>query len=94
MPKNNHPASIAPVARIGTYLLFGSTMAILIIFVFFLYKNFYLTLASTGEILILKANLAIDTLDETLIEKTEALNQRRLTRRYFDWQKIRDPFHP
>ncbi len=94
MSKNNHRPSIAPLVRSGAYLLIGAAAAILMVFLLFMYQNFYLTLASAGEILILKADLAVETLDETLIEKTEALNQRRVSRQRLDWQKIRDPFHP
>lgn len=85
-------ANIGVTVRLGFYILAAAMAAVLIGFLLFLYKNFYLTLAQAGDILVLKASLAVEILDTELAEKTKHLNERRERRELFDWQKVRDPF--
>lgn len=51
------------------YAILGILIVITLWFTLFLYNNFYTTISRAETILILKSELAVDTLDVTLYEK-------------------------
>lgn len=71
-------------------LLFIS--ASFIIFLFFLYQRFYLTLIQAEEIVILKSQLAVDILDIDLYQKVKSTAANRKNAPSVNWQEIRNPF--
>ncbi|MBI5731760.1 MAG: hypothetical protein HY982_00165 [Candidatus Magasanikbacteria bacterium] len=75
--------------------LYGLTCLILasfIFFLFFLYQRFYLTLTQAEEIIVLKSQLAVETLDLDLFAKIKKRAEKRRAAPSLDWSKIKNPF--
>ncbi|MEK9183340.1 MAG: hypothetical protein AAB849_02415 [Patescibacteria group bacterium] len=73
----------------GILLLISSSF---IIFLFFLYQRFYLTLIQAEEIVILKSQLAVDVLDVDLYQKIKNSAENRKNAPIINWRELRNPF--
>lgn len=79
--------------RLIFYSFSGLILISFLILVFFLYQRFYLTLTQAEEIIVLKSQLALDTLNLELFRKIEN-NAARQKKSSLDWAKLRNPFLP
>lgn len=93
MLKNNFTFSnVSEVVKVSLYLCLAALVAGLIIFVWFLYQNFYLTLTSANDVLILKSTLALESLDNDTFTQAKKLSELRSVRKLIDWREVRNPF--
>lgn len=83
------PELIARLTFYSILFIIGSTF---IIFLFFLYQRFYLTLIQAEEIVILKSQLAVDVLDNDLYQKVKSIAENRKNAPIVSWQEIHNPF--
>ena len=60
---------------------------------FFLYKNFYQTITSSEEIILLKSEVAPDTINMKKVEAILKALAEKTAANDMDWQKIRNPFN-
>ena len=77
------------LAFYGLLFIIGATF---IIFIFFLYQRFYLTLAQAEEIVVLKSQLAVDALDLDLYQRVKAGTEARQAPPAVNWQELPNPF--
>ncbi len=80
--------------RLGLYALITLIAVTFIIFIFFLYNKFYLTLTQAEEIIILKSQLAVDTLNLDLLQKIEKFETERKTAPAINFANLKNPFAP
>ncbi len=78
--------------RLIFYCLLLVISATFIIFIFFLYQRFYLTLAQAEEIVVLKSQLAVDALDLDLYQRVKAGALARQALPAVNWQELPNPF--
>src|SRR3989339_1048922 len=77
--------------HLGFYILAAILSASFIIFVFFLYQKFYLTLTQAEEIIILKSQLAVDNLNLDLLQKVQKFEERKTTS-VLNIKDLKNPF--
>ena len=58
----------------------------------FLYKNFYLTITHSEEIITLSSEVASETLDKDSFEKTILIIEKKGRKTTIDWNNVKDPF--
>ncbi|HBV57950.1 MAG TPA: hypothetical protein DEB73_01650 [Candidatus Magasanikbacteria bacterium] len=80
------------MARLTFYCILLIISSTFIIFLFFLYQRFYLTLIQAEEIVILKSQLAVDVLDIDLYQKVKSTAENRKNAPVVNWQEVRNPF--
>lgn len=80
------------IVRLIFYILMLFISASFIVFLFFLYQRFYLTLIQAEEIVILKSQLAVDILDIDLYQKVKTAAENRKNAPAINWREIRNPF--
>jgi len=82
------------IIGLASYLRLAVVLIALVVFAllaFFLYKNLYLTITQSEEIILLKQEVAPDTIDMDKVNKSlEALEKKATTT--IDWSKIKSPF--
>ncbi len=62
---------------------------------FFLYKNFYQTITQSEEIILLRQEVAPDTIDMELVNRVLKLMANKIASSdEIDWGKIKNPFNP
>src|SRR3989338_4517358 len=75
-------------------IIFGLTFATIAVLSWFLYRNLYQTITQSEQIILLKQEVAPDTIDiKTVEEVLNALDQKTDPADGIDWQKIKNPFN-
>jgi len=60
---------------------------------FYLYRNFYVTIAQTEQIILLKKEVAPDSIDINKVNSVlNALDKKTTTTKAVDYSQIKDPF--
>lgn len=77
--------------RLGFYFLAALLSASFIIFVFFFYQKFYLTLTQAEEIIILKSQLAVDNLNLDLLQKVQKFEEEK-SAVVINFKDLKNPF--
>ena len=80
--------------RLGLYALIAIIASTFIILIFFLYNKFYLTLTQAEEIIILKSQLAVDSLNIDLFQKIQKFEETRLATSTPSFNDLKNPFAP
>lgn len=80
--------------RLALYCLAGLIVFSFGCFLWFLYARFYLTLTQTEEIVILKSQLSVNSLDVDLLRKVQSVEEARKKKMPIDWGAIKNPFLP
>lgn len=80
------------MARLIFYGLMLFISATFIWFLLFLYQKFYITLAQTEEIVVLKSQLAVDVLDIEIFQKIKDAQEARQNLPLVEWGKVNNPF--
>jgi len=76
-------------------IIFGLTFATIAVLSWFLYRNLYQTITQSEQIILLKQEVAPDTIDiKTVEEVLKALDQKTAPADGIDWQKIKNLFNP
>ncbi|HPV70803.1 MAG TPA: hypothetical protein PKY08_02815 [Candidatus Magasanikbacteria bacterium] len=78
--------------RLGFYILGTLIVSVSIILVFFLYNKFYLTLTQAEEIIILKSQMAINSLNLDLFQKVKTFETNRQATSTLDFNSLKNPF--
>lgn len=78
--------------RLGFYILGTIIISISIILAFFLYNKFYLTLTQAEEIIILKSQMAINSLNLELFQKVKDFEANRQATSTFNFNDLKNPF--
>ncbi len=88
----DHLSRFELVLRLGLYFLIAAILASFILYIFFLYQRFYLTLTQAGEILILKSQMAVNNLDIALFKNMEQREDDMLKQEKINWGKVYNHF--
>jgi len=74
-------------------LVFMLVIVVISMLGFFLYKNFYQTIAQTEQIILLRKEVAPDTIDINKVNKVlDALDKKTTTTIDIEYSKIKNPF--
>ena len=86
--------NFAQIARLQIIVLITAIILILGISANFLYKNFYKTLASTEEIMVLRNQIALEQVNVNLFNQvTKAIENKKAAPKV-DWTTFKNPFLP
>lgn len=80
--------------RLALYCLAGLILFSFGCFLWFLYVRFYLTLIQAEEIVILKSQLTVNSLNVDLLRKVQSAEEARKKKLPTDWEAIKNPFLP
>lgn len=72
----------------------GLGMVLLVLAIFFLYEDVYLTIIQAQEIFLFKNEIISETINEALYTKVTKKLQEKNSGPNIDWQKIKNPFVP
>lgn len=75
------------IIQLNPIIIFASIL-IIVIFGFFLYFNFYQTIISAKEIIILQADVTPGKINITLLDKIETSYQNKLEPQEYDWSQF------
>jgi hypothetical protein len=80
--------------RLALYCLAGLVLFSFGCFLWFLYARFYLTLTQAEEIVILKSQLSVNSLNVDLLRKVQSAEEIRSKKILTNWEAIKNPFLP
>lgn len=72
-------------------LIFFISISFLLLLIF-LHQRFYLTLLQAEDIVILRSQLAVETLDADLFNKVKSAAEERKIKPAVNWKEIPNPF--
>lgn len=80
------------ILRLGLYFLVAGILASFILYLFFLYQRFYLTLTQAEEIIILKSQMAVNDLNIVLFKNIEQREGDLVKQVKINWAKVYNHF--
>ena len=88
----DHLSRVELTLRLGLYFLVAGILASFILYLFFLYQRFYLTLTQAEEIVILKSQMAVNDLNIVLFKNIEQREDDLAKQGKINWVKVYNHF--
>ena len=88
----DHLSHFELILRLGLYFLVAGILASFILYLFFLYQRFYLTLTQAEEIIILKSQMAVNDLNIVLFKNIEQKEDNSVKQEKINWAKTYNHF--
>lgn len=88
----DHLSRFELILRLGLYFLVAGILASFILYLFFLYQRFYLTLTQAEEIIILKSQMAVNDLNIVLFKNIEQREGDLVKQAKINWAKVYNHF--
>lgn len=88
----DHLSRFELILRLGLYFLVAGILASFILYLFFLYQRFYLTLTQAEEIIILKSQMAVNDLNIVLFKNIEQKESDSVKQEKINWAKTYNHF--
>lgn len=88
----DHLSRFELILRLGLYFFVAGILASFILYLFFLYQRFYLTLTQAEEIIILKSQMAVNDLNIVLFKNIEQREDDLVKQAKINWAKVYNHF--